>query len=169
MVENWVGNLRIGGSRPTCAQMFFQNTAGKFRWPGKFSRKIRPRWQIFFCYMYEYSLRHQVWVPEINVRACNSVGCLFSLIPRRNNYKSVNCCANILQCSSNYKITKEKNPRHLLISNKLLLKKMRSGIDCTKNSIESACYPLHKLPKYKVDIYIGEYKILPFSLHKNLT
>jgi hypothetical protein len=23
--------------------------------------------------MYEYSLRHQVWVPEINVRACNSV------------------------------------------------------------------------------------------------
>jgi hypothetical protein len=24
--------------------------------------------------MYEYSLRHQVWVPEINVRACNSEG-----------------------------------------------------------------------------------------------
>ncbi len=23
--------------------------------------------------MYEYSLRHQVWVTEINVRACNSV------------------------------------------------------------------------------------------------
>ncbi len=28
----------------------------------------------FFCYMYESSLRHPVWVPEINVKACNSVG-----------------------------------------------------------------------------------------------
>ncbi len=27
----------------------------------------------FFCYMYESSLRHPVWVPEINVKACNSV------------------------------------------------------------------------------------------------
>jgi hypothetical protein len=26
----------------------------------------------FFCYMYESSLRHPVWVPEINVKACNS-------------------------------------------------------------------------------------------------
>jgi hypothetical protein len=48
LVEYWVGNLRIGGSRPTCAQLFFQNTAGKFRWRGKFSRKIRPRWQKNF-------------------------------------------------------------------------------------------------------------------------
>jgi hypothetical protein len=28
----------------------------------------------FFCYMYESSLRHPVWVPEINVKACNSEG-----------------------------------------------------------------------------------------------
>ncbi len=28
----------------------------------------------FFCYMYESSLRHTVWVPEINVTACNSEG-----------------------------------------------------------------------------------------------
>jgi hypothetical protein len=27
----------------------------------------------FFCYMYESSLRHPVWVPEINVKPCNSV------------------------------------------------------------------------------------------------
>ncbi len=27
----------------------------------------------FFCYMYESSLQHPVWVPEINVTACNSV------------------------------------------------------------------------------------------------
>ncbi len=26
----------------------------------------------FFCYMYQSSLRHPVWVPEINVKACNS-------------------------------------------------------------------------------------------------
>ncbi len=26
----------------------------------------------FFCYMYESSLRHPVWVPEINVKPCNS-------------------------------------------------------------------------------------------------
>ncbi len=30
----------------------------------------------FFCYMYESSLRHPVRVPEINVKACNSVCCL---------------------------------------------------------------------------------------------
>jgi hypothetical protein len=64
-LENWVGNLRIGGSRPTCAQSFFQNTAGKFRWCGKFSRKVRPRWQNFFLlYVRIYSLRHPVWAPE---------------------------------------------------------------------------------------------------------
>jgi hypothetical protein len=27
----------------------------------------------FFCSMYESSLRHPVWVPEINVKPCNSV------------------------------------------------------------------------------------------------
>ncbi len=42
VVEYRVGNLRIGGLRQTCAQLFFQYTAGKFRWRGKFSRKIRP-------------------------------------------------------------------------------------------------------------------------------
>ncbi len=26
----------------------------------------------FFCYMYESSLRNPVWVPEINVKACNN-------------------------------------------------------------------------------------------------
>jgi hypothetical protein len=36
------------------------------------AEKSGPDAKFFFCYMYEYSLRHQVWVPEINVRACNS-------------------------------------------------------------------------------------------------
>jgi hypothetical protein len=31
----------------------------------------------FFCYMYESSLRHPVWVPEINVKVCNSVSLFF--------------------------------------------------------------------------------------------
>ncbi len=32
-----------------------------------------PHAKNFFCSMYESSLRHQVWVPEINVNPCNSV------------------------------------------------------------------------------------------------
>ncbi len=43
------------------------------------TEKSGPDGKIFFCYMYEYSLRHQVWVPEINVRACNSA-LTFSLV-----------------------------------------------------------------------------------------
>jgi hypothetical protein len=32
-----------------------------------------PHAKIVFCYMYELSQRHPVWVAEINVTACNSV------------------------------------------------------------------------------------------------
>jgi hypothetical protein len=32
-----------------------------------------PHAKNFFCSMYESSLRHPVWVPEINVNPCNSV------------------------------------------------------------------------------------------------
>ncbi len=32
-----------------------------------------PHAKNFFCSMYESSLRHPVWVPEINVKPCNSV------------------------------------------------------------------------------------------------
>jgi hypothetical protein len=31
-----------------------------------------PHAKNFFCSMYESSLRHPVWVPEINVNPCNS-------------------------------------------------------------------------------------------------
>ncbi len=93
MEEFLVSNLKVGGSRPACAQIFFQNIAGKFRWRWKLSRNFRHKWHkllensggaensaeisgtngiSFFCYMYESSLRHPVWVPEINVKACNS-------------------------------------------------------------------------------------------------
>jgi hypothetical protein len=36
----------------------------------------RPTWQNFFCFMYDFSLRHLVWVAEINVTSGNSV-CFF--------------------------------------------------------------------------------------------
>jgi hypothetical protein len=32
-----------------------------------------PHAKNFFCSMYESSLQHLVWVPEINVNPCNSV------------------------------------------------------------------------------------------------
>ncbi len=51
---------------------FFRYTAGKFRWRWIISRNFRHNWQKKFCSMYESSLRHPVWVPEINVTACNS-------------------------------------------------------------------------------------------------
>ena len=32
-VEEYLdGNLKVGGLRPACAQVFFQNIAGKFQW-----------------------------------------------------------------------------------------------------------------------------------------
>jgi hypothetical protein len=72
MVEYLLLNLKMEGSRPACAQILFRYTAGKFRWRRKLNRKCRPTCQNFFCYMYELSQRHPVWVAEINVTACNS-------------------------------------------------------------------------------------------------
>jgi hypothetical protein len=62
--------------------------AGKFRVKEEYHcRKVRvaedsnglmiqvsgPHSRNFFCNMYEYSLRHPVWVAEINITACNRV------------------------------------------------------------------------------------------------
>jgi hypothetical protein len=74
MVEYLPHKLKVEGSRPACAQILFRYTAGKFRWRRKLNRKFRPTRQNFFCYMYELSQRHPVWVAEINVTACNSAG-----------------------------------------------------------------------------------------------
>jgi hypothetical protein len=88
VVEHLVHNLKVGGSRPPCAQLLFRYTTGKFRWRIKLNRKIRPTWQKLFCSMYEMSQRHPVWVAENHVKPCNSVlmaartsGCLSTLIP----------------------------------------------------------------------------------------
>ncbi len=48
VVEHLVHNLKVGGSRPSCAQLLFRYTAGKFRWRLKLNRKIRPTWQKLF-------------------------------------------------------------------------------------------------------------------------
>ncbi len=48
VVEHLAHNLKVGGSRPPCAQLLFHNTAGKFRWRIKLNRKFRPSWQKLF-------------------------------------------------------------------------------------------------------------------------
>ncbi len=48
--------------------------------------------RIFFGYMYELSQRHPVWVAEINVTACNSVGKKWpALYMQNNNNVSAKC------------------------------------------------------------------------------
>jgi hypothetical protein len=76
MVEYLLPNLRVKGSPPACGQLFFRYSAGKFRWRRKLNRKFRPTCHNFFCYIYELSQRHPVWVAEINLTACNSAACL---------------------------------------------------------------------------------------------
>ncbi len=72
MVEYLLPNLKFEGSRPTCAQILFRYTAGKFQWRRKLNRKFRPTCQKLFCSMYEMSQQHPVWVAENYVTACNS-------------------------------------------------------------------------------------------------
>jgi hypothetical protein len=69
-VEYLVCNLKV----TACIQIFFLYTAGKFQWDGKRSRNSGIYGKNFFCFMYEFSLRHPVWVAKINVTPCNSVG-----------------------------------------------------------------------------------------------
>ncbi len=73
MEEYLVCNLKFGGSRPACAQVFFQNATGKFGGAENSMETSGTNGINFFCYMYESSLRHPVWVLEINVKPCNSV------------------------------------------------------------------------------------------------
>ncbi len=53
-----------------------------------------PHAKNFFCSMYESSLRHPVWVPEINVKPCNSVSRITRPQESLVLYKSFNalCC-----------------------------------------------------------------------------
>ncbi len=70
----WFINLKIEGSRKACAQVFFKKIAGTGG--AENSAEISGTNGINFfaiCTNLVYSLRHPVWVPEINITACNSV------------------------------------------------------------------------------------------------
>jgi hypothetical protein len=73
MVAYLPHNLKIEGSCPACAQIFFRYTAGKFQWRRKVNRKFRPTCNNYFL----LCVRNESAAPglgaEINVTACNSV------------------------------------------------------------------------------------------------
>jgi hypothetical protein len=73
VVEYMVGNLKSGGSRLPCAKIFFGTAPENSGGTENSAENSGPNGRIFFCYMYEFSLRHPVWVAEINITACNSV------------------------------------------------------------------------------------------------
>ncbi len=68
VVEYLVGNLRVRGSRLTCAQLFSSTTPENSGGAENLAEKSDPDSTKFFCYMYEYSLRNPVWVAEITLR-----------------------------------------------------------------------------------------------------
>jgi hypothetical protein len=74
MEEHLFSNLKVEGSRPACAKIFFRYTTGKFLGAENAAENSGTNSKILFCYMYESSLRHPVCAPEINVTAWNSVG-----------------------------------------------------------------------------------------------
>jgi hypothetical protein len=63
----------IWRSKVVLKSVFFQNIAGNSGGAENSAEISGTNGITFFCYMYESSLRHLVWVPEINVKACNSV------------------------------------------------------------------------------------------------
>jgi hypothetical protein len=73
MVAYLPHNLKIEGSRPACAQIFFHYTAGNSGGAENSTEKSGPHAKNFFCSMYEMSQRHPVWVAENHVNPCNSV------------------------------------------------------------------------------------------------
>jgi hypothetical protein len=73
VVEYLISNVKVGGSRPTCAQRFFRTPLENSGGTEKSAENSGQHARIYFCYMYELSQRHPVWVAEINVTACNSV------------------------------------------------------------------------------------------------
>jgi hypothetical protein len=68
VVEYLLPNLKVKGSYPPCAQILFRYTAGKFRGAENSTENHAHMPKTFFCSMYESSLRHPVWVPEIKVK-----------------------------------------------------------------------------------------------------
>ncbi len=100
MVEHLARSLKVGGSRPPCAQLLFRYTAGKFRWRIKLNRNSGPHGKNFFCSMYEMSQRHPVWVTENHVKPCNSVSYLVQSIVWKTPELPIACfvCHEPLKC-----------------------------------------------------------------------
>ncbi len=73
MEKYLVCNLKVEDSRPACAQVFFKTSPENSGGAENSAEISGTNGLNFFCYMYESSLWHPVWVPEINVTACNSV------------------------------------------------------------------------------------------------
>jgi hypothetical protein len=48
VVEHLAHDLKVGSSRPSCAQLLFHYTAGKLQWSIKFNSKFRLSWQKLF-------------------------------------------------------------------------------------------------------------------------
>ncbi len=72
LVQYHDSNVKVGGSRPTCAQTFFCTPPENSGGTENSAENSGSHAKFFFCSMYELSQRHPVWVAEINVTACNS-------------------------------------------------------------------------------------------------
>ncbi len=69
VVEHQAHNLKVGASRPPCAQSLFRYTAGKFRWRINLNRKFRPTWQkLFLLYV-----RNESAAPGLGNRKSSQV------------------------------------------------------------------------------------------------
>jgi hypothetical protein len=75
--EYLVCNLKVGGSRPAVLKLFSKTPPENSGGPENSAETAGTSGINFFCYMYESSLRHPVWVPEINVKPCNSAWAYF--------------------------------------------------------------------------------------------
>ncbi len=72
--ENFHNKTSAGRQKiPYYGRISLPESSGGFGQQRSDDATSRPIWQHFFCYMYELSQRHPVWVAEINVTACNSV------------------------------------------------------------------------------------------------
>jgi hypothetical protein len=69
MVKYLPHYLKVEGSGPACAQILFRTPPENSGGAENSTENSGPDARIFFCYMYELSQRHPLWVAEINVTA----------------------------------------------------------------------------------------------------
>ncbi len=74
LVEYLVCNLKVKDSCTSCVQIFSGTPPENSRGMENAAENSGTNGENFFCFMYEFSLRHPVWVAEINVKASNCAG-----------------------------------------------------------------------------------------------